>query len=297
METYIKIDKDKILKNIEIIKKQNLNKHLILDVSNNAFNHGLLFINYLNDIDYLYVNNLDDVGKIRRLNRDIKIIYHGELNEDNIYDLIVNNVIIIIEDIKFLKKININEEINILIYKQNKLNKDIKDFLTNNKYLKIVGFIIDDNENYETKNSKLLILSLNDLEIGNALKLDNLVYGLENKKLFKKRTYYQAFNLQTTIKRIKKYHQKKNIAIINFGYLKGMKKEIKKVFIKNTWYEVKKIDKEETQIIVDKNIKINDIVEITSNNNPLDKYFKESNVSLFTLFNNLPIVYEEDIFV
>ena len=282
-----------------------------MDVSNNAFNHGIFIINYLKNIDYLYVHNIEDIFKIRRLNKDIKIIYKGEINEDNIYDLVVNDVIIILDQIELLKKVNIKDECNLII-DLNKNNykkiREIKEFIDNNKYYKIIGLkakVTKKSENNFREilnyfNNKDLIIINNEEninELGNALKVDNSIYGINKRKLLKKKEYKQIFSLNTKIVKIARFKKRKNLATINFGYLQGMKKEIKKVFIKDTLYDIKNISADETTIIVDKKVKLNDKVEITSSNNPLDNYFKEANVSLFNLFNNINIVYDEEMWV
>ena len=44
---YIKIDTDKIKYNLKILKNNYSYDNYIMDVSNNAFNHGMNIINYL----------------------------------------------------------------------------------------------------------------------------------------------------------------------------------------------------------------------------------------------------------
>ena len=63
----IKINTNNLLSNIDTIKENYAYSYIILDVSNNAFNHGMYIIHYLKDkIDYLYVHDLSDLLLIRK---------------------------------------------------------------------------------------------------------------------------------------------------------------------------------------------------------------------------------------
>ena len=101
---YININIKNIQDNILYIRNNFNYKYYILDVSNKAFYHGMYIINEISNIDFLYVNNFDDLLLVRKYNKNIPTIYNGEINQNNIYDLILNNAIIVIKDLIKKKK-------------------------------------------------------------------------------------------------------------------------------------------------------------------------------------------------
>ena len=321
----IKINTDNLLSNINTIKKNYNYSYMILDVSNNAFNHGMYIIHYLKDkIDYLYVHDLSDLLLIRKYDKDIPVIYGGVINQDNVYDLIINDAILVISNIKILKDIkslNIKDKITYLFridptgYFGIAKKEDILDYLEwDHKYLELIGVIAQieekdyDNFNYiirPIKDAKLMILNHeNDkrkIHGSNAIKLNASIYGIntEKKKLFQKNdiSLKQVFTLGSKIldiKEITNSKKSKYVAIIPFGFHQGMKQAIKQVFIHNKLYPVKEIKEDCMLVEVGEDITKDMEVEIISSNNPLEKYFSEETLSYFSLFSmNIPIIFDD----
>ena len=89
MKNIANVNIDNLKFNISDLKEKFSFKNYILNVSNNAFGHGIKLIKYLNDeFQYVYTNNFQDVLNIKKYNHKIKIIYSGSISEDNIYDLV-----------------------------------------------------------------------------------------------------------------------------------------------------------------------------------------------------------------
>ena len=74
---YIKINTKNLLDNIYYIKNNYSYDYYILDVSNEAFFHGMYLIKYLKDqIDFLYVHDFTDLLLIRKYEQDFPVITH-----------------------------------------------------------------------------------------------------------------------------------------------------------------------------------------------------------------------------
>ena len=176
---YIKINTKNMLANIEYIKTYHHYSYYILDVSNNAFSHGMYLIKYLHElIDYLYVNTFLDLQLIRKYDPNIPVIYNGEITEDNVFDLIIHNAIIVVYDIDTLKMIhslNIKDSLNFIFYVDPtgyygiSSKQDILDYLNwDHKYLNLFGIMAYlDEKNYDDfkyiirpiQNGQLMILN------------------------------------------------------------------------------------------------------------------------------------------
>ncbi|CDF11517.1 alanine racemase [Mycoplasma sp. CAG:776] len=322
---YIKISTQNLLYNINSLKKDYSYSYYILDVSNNAFFHGMYLLKYLKqDIDYLYVSHFQDLQLIRKYDQSIPVIYGGNVSLDNIFDLIMNNAIVVIRNLKLLKQIkelNIKDSFSFLfqidpngIYGIDD-KQDILDYLEwDHKHFNLLGIIAqiteEDYDNFQyiirpLSNLKLVILNheenKNRIHDSNAIKLDKSVYGINfhKKRIFQKniQTYHQIFTLHSKIKTIKEINYNKKIqyvAIIPFGYDHGMNDIIKNVYIKNKLYSVKRITNEFTEILVDEAIKKDMDVEITSSNNPLENYFQLQTLNYFALFHfYIPVVFDD----
>lgn len=322
---YIEIDTNLFFKNIDYVKNNYKYSYYILDVSNNAFNHGMYLINYINQkIDYLYVNNFQDLLLIRKYNKDVSVIYNGDVNENNIYDLIINNAIIVVHAIDTLykiKELNIKDVVSFIFFIDpngiigiDNKNDILKYLEWNNKYFNLLGIMGKVEEKYyddfkyiikPINNSKLVILNNeNDKKRicnSNAILLDSSFYGINNakKSLFQRSSnnLKQIFTLKSRVVKIKKIierKQNKSIAVIPFGYKHGMNKAIKFVYINGKLYSITNLFDEFAYIEVDNSIKTNMIVEIISANNPLENYLKEQTLNYFSLFNsNIPIVFDD----
>ena len=71
MLNYIKINTNNLIDNIKYVKNNYDFCYYGFNVSNNAFFHGMYLINYLEGlVDYLYVNNFNDLLMIRKYNKD-----------------------------------------------------------------------------------------------------------------------------------------------------------------------------------------------------------------------------------
>ena len=291
---YISINIYNLLDNINYLRNKYNYLYYIFDVSNNAYNHGIYLINYLQNIDYLYVNNFNDLLLIRKYNSSIKTIYSGEINYNNIYDLIINNAILVIKDFSILKEISIKDNLNIILFidKYNGIyNKntilDIIDLSNQNTKINILGLICNiTKENYEEfkyltsplKNLKLICLNSeldkNKIKKSNAIKLDYSIYGLN----IKKEPLKPVLSIQAKIVKITKNMKKKKeqyIALITLGSKNGIFQNTKKVLINNKLYNILLITEEYTLIEVDKKITTNDYVTLDN----------------LTYLNNLPIIY------
>ena len=287
----------------------------------------MYIVNFLVDkIDYLYTNNFNDCTLIRKYNNDIPVIYSGLVTENNIFDLIINNIIIIIKDKKTLENIithnikdNLNIILNIDVNNCNGINSkhdilDIMDLVKNNKYINILGLkgkiTEEDYDNFKYVISPLKDLELmlfndeedrNKIKISNSIKLDTSIYGINHikKSLFKKEetNYKQIFTLNSKIvKIIKTIKNKKDffIGVIPFGHLNGMTTNFTKVYINNKLYNIKEINDEYSLIEIDNTINLEDNVEITSFNNPLETYYPLNTLIYFNILNtNMPILYDE----
>lgn len=312
--------------NIDCFRSTYNYQYYIMDVSNNAFNHGMYLINYFNGrIHYLWVHSFQDVMLIRKYNKDIPILFNGEITKDNIYDLILNNCIFVIKSYEQLEEIiswNIKDQFSILLkihlHNQNGIYskhivEEIVELLKSHVTIHILGVraSLPAKEQLELEYlmkplPKMELMILNDednkepLDQSNAIKLDASLYGVkDNHKLLKKDKSYlqQIFSLNSKIVHTaviikgKKEHQ---LAIIPYGHLHGMNDAIKKVYIKGKLYPVREIKEDCTILEIDSSIKLGDIVHITCKENPIDLYIKHNSLLHFSMLNsNLPIVYDD----
>ena len=321
----IEINTNYLIQNIKYIKNNYHYTYYIMNVSNNAFCHGMYLIKRVKDlVDYLYVNNFYDLLLIRKYDKDIPVIYDGNITIDNIYDLIINNAIVVVRNIDLLEKIralNIKDDLAIILEIDPEglrgiANKqDILDYLeVSDKHIKLLGVKAhikeDDYEDFKyisrpISNSSLMILNNEEdkrkISGSNAIILDASFYGINEikKKLFQKSEapLKQIFRLISKVSNVKVYTHKnkeKYIAVIPFGYYHGMNDAIKHVYIKNKLYSVDKITNEFTYILGDENIKIGMDVEITSENNPLENYISNHTLNYFSMFQaNIPILFDD----
>lgn len=323
---YIYINTDYLIENITNLKKYYPYTYYILDVSNNAFIHGMYSILSIeNKIDYLYVHNFNDVLYIRKYNQEIPIIYDGDILENNFFDLVLNNVILTIKDIKtfqYILSIKDKDNIELLLeidskgYNGFSKKEDIRNIieaLENKKHLHILGIKsnILEKDYYDftslispLKDLKLKILNseldMHKIKGSNAILLDSSIYGISNKKKPLKKdqiTLKQAFTLYSKIINIVSISKKKKTiyeGIIPFGYKNGMNPEIKKVYIHNKLYNIKEIKDDITIISLDNTISIGEIVEITSENNKIANYkIKHPLYSLGQFNSNVPYIYKD----
>lgn len=327
--------KNKALINIDNLKDNILNfknnysyKNYILNVSNNALGHGIKLIKYLDDeFHYVYTNNFQDVLNIKKYNHKIKIIYNGIISEDNIYDLILNDVIIVVKSksiMDFILNLKINDKFDVIFsidsYGYNGFNSkhEINDILEDIKkdvHINILGVIANlDEKDYldfkyitsPLKNLELVILNnendKNNIKGSNAIILDKSIYGIDTskKKLFDKSvtSLKPILEVYSYIEKIVISNTRKKelyLAIIPFGSIDGLNKNITKVFINNKFYNFKEIKEEYSIIIVDNSIKENDIVEIIGANNRLDSYIKDDILNnIYFITSTLSISYEKN---
>ena len=322
---YIKINTKNLLDNIQYIKKNYSYDSYIVDVSNEAFSHGMYFVKYLKDqVDFLYVHDFSDLLLIRKYELDFPVIYDGEIHEENVYDLIMNNAIVVIHEIdtlQMIRSLQIKDTLSFLFYIDPTgfygihSKQDILDYLEwNDKYLQLLGVIAHiDEEDYDDfkyiirpiQNSKLMILNHEEdkrkIQGSNAIKLDYSIYGINQskKKMFQKKDMplKQVLSLHSKVISVNMIPSNKKVkytAIIPFGYHHGMSDAIKYVFIKGKLYLVEKIYNEFVYVSVDEEIKKDMDVEITSDHNPLKNYFQLQTLNYFSLFySHLPIIFDD----
>lgn len=321
----IKINTNNLLANIKYLKSTYPYEKYIIDVSNQAFFHGMYIIQYLKEaFDYFYVHDFADLLLVRKYASTIPVIYDGEINEDNIYDLLINNAILVIREMSTLNHIRNmalkdNVAVILAIDPQGLRGISRKEEVLaclegNTKHFELLG-IIATLEEEEFAMYKEIVKPLTNIPIrilnqendkrkiqgSNTLKLDYSVYGINNikKKILKKndKPLKQVLGLYSKVGKIKEEtfkNKSKYTAVVPFGYHHGMNEAINKVFINNHLYPVFKITNEFSYILVDENIKENMLVEITSANNPLESYFNRHTLNYFSLFyHNLSIVYDD----
>lgn len=323
---YVSIDNLK--HNILEFKKNYSYKNYILNVSNNAFCHGIELIKYLDDeFQYLYTNNFRDVLNIKKYNHKMKIIYSGIISEDNIYDLILNDVILVIKSkdiMDYILNLKIKDKFDIIFSIDNlgfngfNSKHELEDILEDIKkdvHINILG-VIAKLEEKDYLDFKYITSSLKDLELvilnnendknkikgSNAIIVDKSIYGIDTskKKLFDKSvsTLKPILATFSYINKIVVSNIKKKelyYAVIPFGFNNGLSKNISKVFINDKFYILKEIKDEYSIIIVDDSIKENDIVEIIGVNNKLDSYIKDDIFNyIYFITSNLSINYEKN---
>lgn len=151
---------------------QNIDSNLFnwIDIRNNFLNIGLDLVEDFLKIDNIgfVTNNIKDALRIRNVNKSIPIILLGIDNVDQVYDLIMNNIILGINDYSLLndiKELNIKDNLSIFIqidinnYEDGISIKNYKKFKeSNNDSIKIVGLysIINDKKNQISDLEELL---------------------------------------------------------------------------------------------------------------------------------------------
>ncbi len=319
---YIKISTDNLKYNIDKIRNNFNYKYLVMDVSNNAFNHGMYIINFLVGIDFLYVNNFNDLLLVRKYNKDIRVIYNGEVSNDNIFDLIMNDAIVVLKNGDVLKNVSIHDKLQVMLsidvkgyngFRKRQEVMEVTRLVNTNKNIDILGVIASIKEKDYDKFKEIIstirepqVMMLNNeedtnkIKLSNAIKLDKSIYGInsEKKKIFQKKNevlYKQVLQLKAQIVEIKNESEKKKVSlvgVIRIGYLNGMSEKIKQVFIAGKFYKVKEVLSEITLIEIDKNVSLYETVEIVGSNNPLEQYIGENTLMYFSMFSTLSIVYK-----
>lgn len=316
-----------LIDNIKYFKSSYNYEHYILNVSNGAFSHGMEIIKYLNEeFDYLYTSNFNDVKNIRKYRHDIKIIYDGFIDENNIYDLILNNAILIIkskEIMDFILSLKIKDKFEIIFrIDVNNFNgfgskhelADILEDIKKDIHIHILGVISDVVEsNYlEFKyimtpltNLELIILNnendKNNIKGSNAIIVDKSIYGIDvsKKKLFSKEIskLKPVLEINSYIDKVvanKKGKKDIYLGVMPFGLKHGMTKNITKVYINDKFYNIREIKDSYTLIEIDDYIKEKDIIELIGTNNRLDFYIKDGIFNyMYCITSTLEISYEK----
>lgn len=322
---YIKINTKNLLDNIYYIKNNYSYDYYILDVSNEAFFHGMYLIKYLKDqIDFLYVHDFTDLLLIRKYEQDFPVIYDGEIHEDNVYDLIMNNATVVIHEIdtlQMIRSLQIKDILSFVFYIDPTgiygihSKQDILDYLEwDDQYLQLLGVMANiEEKDYDDfkyiirplNNSKFMILNHEEdkrkIQGSNAIKLDYSIYGINQtkKKMFQKKDMplKQVFSLNSKVIAIKSSTNNKKVkytAVIPVGYHHGMSDSIKYIFIKGKLYLVEKIYNEFMYVSVDCEVKKDMDVEITSCHNPLENYYISQTLNYLGLFySHIPIIFDD----
>lgn len=317
MKNIANVNIDNLKFNISDFKENFSFKNYILNVSNNAFGHGIKLIKYLNDeFQYVYTNNFQDVLNIKKYNHKIKIIYSGSITEDNIYDLVLNDVIMVIKSkdtMDYILSLKIKDKFEIIFSidkydfngfsSKHELN-DILEDIKKDIHINILGVMAKFNEKdyldfkYITeplKNLELVILNnendKNKIKGSNAILLDKSIYGIDTskRKLFDKNisSLKPILEVNSYVSKIvKSINKKKEVwyAVVPLGLVDGINTNISKVFINDKFYSIKEINDEYIVVIVDNSINVNDIVEIFGPNNRLDYFIKDN---IFNTINHI----------
>jgi len=323
---YAFVNIDNMLDNIKNFKNNYSYEHYILNVSNNAFCHGIEIVKYLNEeFDYLYTINFNDVINIRKYNHQIKIIYNGIINEDNIYDLILNNAILVIKSkvlIDFILNLKIKDKLNIIFsidingFNGFDSKNELSGILENIKkdvHINVLGVsanIVE--ENYQDfkdiidifNSLELIILNnendKNKIKMSNAIILDKSIYGIDvaKKKLFSKeisslKPILEIISYIDKVKIMLKGKKESYIGVMPFGLVHGFSKSINKVYINGNFYNIREIKDEYTLIDIDSSIKENAKIEIIGSNNRLDFYVKDEVFNaIYSFSNTLCVIYK-----
>ena len=134
-----------------------------IDIRNNFYNFGLSLLEDIFKIDNIgiFTNQLNDAIRVRNVNRQIPIVLTKISNIDQIYDVIINNIILVISDYNQLEsiiKLNLQDKLSIIIQlnidnyedgiKYNCYNK-VYDFIRTHKEFNLVGIytIVNDMNN------------------------------------------------------------------------------------------------------------------------------------------------------
>ena len=149
------IDLNKLKGNVNKLKNAYKGyDYLFANVKNNFFGMGINSIATLihEGINYLYVSTLKEAIEIRKINHDIPILITFNVDDENIYDVINNNITLTISDVDYLKRINnikIKDKIKFHILIDNGCNKrgikskkelqEILDIIKKNKYFLLEG--------------------------------------------------------------------------------------------------------------------------------------------------------------
>jgi alanine racemase len=114
-QTYVKINCDTLKKNIEEIKSKYKYKYYIGIVKANAYGHGDYIINSLIEggINYLAASSLEECLNIRKRNKNIKILCLEPIDHEFLDIASDNNITITVPDYEYLKKIKINNHLDI----------------------------------------------------------------------------------------------------------------------------------------------------------------------------------------
>lgn len=155
----LKIDKNILKENIDNLKTSLKDyDNIILNLSNNALNHGLVIANdYVKwGINNFLIDNLEEAINLRNYNREITIWCSEKINPDYIYDAINSNINIRIYSYDDLEKINdlkIRDDINLeLLISSSKIFPGISsteeflkclEIINNNKYMNLKGITTD----------------------------------------------------------------------------------------------------------------------------------------------------------
>ncbi len=314
MKNYAHINIDNLKYNIHEFKNNYDYKNYILNVSNDAFYQGIELVKYLNDdFNYVYTNNFLDVLNIRKYNHKMKIIYSGLITEDNIYDLILNDVIIVIKSkdiMDYILSLNIKDKFEIIFridkFGFNGFNSkhEIEDILEDIKkdiHINILGVIANIKED-DYLDFKYITTPLKDLELvilnnendknkikgSNGIIVHKSIYGIDTskKKLFNKnvsnlKPILEVYSFVNKIEKVINKGKELYYIIIPMGLVDGIHPNITKVFINGKFYNIKEINEEYMIAMGDNLVKTLDKVEIIGFNNRLDSFIKDD------IFNNI----------
>lgn len=291
------VDYDVIDRNIKKIKETN---DIVLVVKNNAYGFGLekiVNIAISNNIKRFAVNNIEEAIKLRKLNKDIKILLFGyqngniklikeyninptinDINELNLYSN--EKVECCLEIDCGMNRFGVKEfnecilcnpyitEIYTHLYKRSKHNKDIIEKIAYlaqkyDKYFHIGGSIAYEYTKY-------------------PIRIANMIY--EDSELFYGNiVFIKEVRKNETLGYDGEYKAKKNvmIGICNIGYYNGLRRNYKgRVSINNKYHKiVGRICMNQMFILIDCSVKIGDKVIIFGENITKNEFLFHNNLS------------------
>ncbi len=317
----LKIDKKILKDNIDSLKKKLKDyDDIVLNLSNNALNHGLVIANdyFKWGINNFLIDNLQEAISLRNYNRKITIWCSQRINLDYIYDAINSNIFIRVysyEDLKNIDNLGLKDDVNIeLLISTSKIFPgidNISDFLkcleiiNNNKHINLKGItteLLDSTiftADFIMQNSIFFKYTklVNDIKVTlpekclyyqkqsnvNCVVINTLHYGIINK------------NTTSLIKKIKDKSQVKK------NHLQNKLKELNIIlkpsfFIQTNLIKVFKVEKKETCldlkfkapvnigiIPIGKNIGLNNLESVSINNEKYLVLKTENNYSYILL--------------
>ncbi len=126
-KTQVEINLPDLVNNITEINTHNPYETKIIDMRNNCFGLGTFLVNTFaqNGFTYGLVTDLKEALSVRKYNQELPLIVSSELWEDEIYDAINNNLILMVSNLTYLKSLvlkNLKDDLAIHLFVDNGAN-------------------------------------------------------------------------------------------------------------------------------------------------------------------------------